>query len=131
MFVMSDKMYNGAKKLVQIYLPAISALYFGLANIWGFPSPDKVVGSIAILTTFIGVCIGISNKTYEAMGGGNVGTIVVTEKLDGGRSFSLEVNDETGLDHLETMDSVSFKVDKEVVKQVAPKKATRATKKKP
>jgi hypothetical protein len=129
MFIMSDRMYNGAKRLVQIILPAFSALYFGLASIWGLPSPDKVVGSVAVLTTFVGVCIGISNKTYTAMDGSNVGTLVITEKPDGMKTISLEVNDDTAFEDLETKDSVSFKVNKEVIKQVAPKKATRAAKK--
>ena len=110
MFIMSDKTYNAAKRLVQVILPAFSALYFGLAQIWGLPEPEKVVGTIAIITTFIGVRLGISNRTYEAMGGGNVGTVVITES-DEKKTFSLEL-DRDPLD-IEDMTSVKFNVQKE------------------
>lgn len=124
MFVMSDKMYNAAKRLVQIILPAISALYFGLAQIWGFPDPEKVVGTIAVFTTFLGVSLGISHRTYEAMGGGNVGTVVITEDEDR-KLFSLELDGDP--DDIQKMQTVSFKVD--VQKDVEATKAKRPARK--
>lgn len=124
MFVMSDRMYNGAKKLVQVYLPALSALYFGLASVWGLPAPDKVVGSIAVLCTFIGVCIGISNSTYKAMDGGKVGTIVITEEEDGPKKFSLEVDGDP--EDMESKSTVTFRIEKlKVAKAAKPVRAAR------
>src|SRR5688572_3321198 len=129
MFILSDKAYNFAKALVQIYLPALGALYFSLSDIWNLPHALQVVGTITCVTTFLGVCLGISHKTYESMGGGNVGTVQIKEKLDGGKSVSLELRDDMVMEDLETKDTISFKVNKEVIKEVAPRKAARATKK--
>lgn len=57
--------YDWAKKLVQLYLPAISSLYFGLASIWGLPGAEKVVGTLAVIATFLGVLLGINSKRYD------------------------------------------------------------------
>jgi hypothetical protein len=113
MFVFSDRVYEILKKLVQIILPAISSAYFGLASIWNLPEPEKVVGTIAILTTFLGVCLGISNKTYSALNVGEVGTLQVTEDQEGKMIFGLEVNG----DPLDILDrnEVKFKVNKTTV----------------
>jgi hypothetical protein len=110
MFVFSDRVYEILKKLVQIILPAISSAYFGLASIWDLPEPEKVVGTIAILTTFLGVCLGISNKTYSALNVGEVGTLQVTEDQKGKMIFGLEMNG----DPLDILDrnEVRFKVNK-------------------
>lgn len=113
MFILSDKMYNGAKRLVQVILPAFAALYFGLAQIWGLPAAEEVVGTVAIVTTFLGVCLGISNKTYNALDAGNGGTIVISETTteDGPKTiFSLE--DVGDPDELLKRGTITFKVQK-------------------
>lgn len=61
---MSDKLYTVLKYLCQVGLPAIGTLYFTLAQIWGFPYAEQVVGSIAAVTTCIGILIGISSYRY-------------------------------------------------------------------
>lgn len=109
MFILSDKMYTRGKKLVQVILPAISALYFGLATIWGFPEPDKVVGTIACVQLFLGVCLGISNKTYNAMGGSDVGKLMVSYDEAGKINYLLEVKGDP-ID-IQTKDQVTFKVE--------------------
>lgn len=87
-FVMGSKTYDRMKKLVQIVLPAISSLYFGLASIWGLPSADKVVGSIAVFTTFLGVLLGISNSQYKASYDG----VVNVGQNEGKKTFFLDLN---------------------------------------
>lgn len=82
-FVLSDKTYNVIKMLVTIWLPAFGALYFGLAAIWGLPAADKVVGSIACVTTFFGVTMHISSKGYESSGAAYDGTVSLTPNEDG------------------------------------------------
>lgn len=62
---MSNKVYDILKYLCTIGLPAIGTLYFALAQIWGFPYGEEIVGTIAAITTFIGVCIGISTYHYN------------------------------------------------------------------
>lgn len=69
-FSMSNKTYDCLKWVALILLPAIASLYFGLAGIWGFPYGEEVVGTIAVIDTFLGVILGISSANYN---GGVVG----------------------------------------------------------
>lgn len=60
-----DKVYDALKWIALIVLPAIGALYFGLAKIWGFPYGTEITGTIALISTFIGTIIGISTVQYN------------------------------------------------------------------
>ncbi len=107
-FILSEGMYKVLKQLVQVILPAVSAAYFGLASIWGLPSPEKVVGTIAVITTFLGVTLGISVKNYKQAGLGIAGEMLVKEKPNGGVLYSFELNGPA--EELEELDEVTFKV---------------------
>ena len=63
---MSNKTYNVLKYITQIVIPALGTLYFALAGIWGFPYGEQVVGTLTAIDTFLGVCLGISSKQYNA-----------------------------------------------------------------
>lgn len=76
-FIMGDKKYDMVKQFVQLWIPAFSSAYFGLASIWGLPAADKVVGTLAILATFLGVTLRISTNQYQASGMAHDGTISV------------------------------------------------------
>lgn len=67
----SNTTYDILKWVTTIVLPAIGTLYFALAQIWGFPYGEEVVGTITAIVTFFGVILGISTKTYN------------TDQLDG------------------------------------------------
>lgn len=62
---MSNKTYDILKYIALIVLPAISALYFGLAQIWGWPYGEEIVGSIAVIDTFLGAILQISADSYN------------------------------------------------------------------
>ena len=62
---MSNKVYDILKFIAQIVLPAIGTLYFGLAQIWGLPYGEEVVGTIAVVDTFLGAILGISTSNYN------------------------------------------------------------------
>lgn len=62
---MSNKVYDILKHIAQIYLPAIGALYFALANIWGLPYAEQIVGTITAVDAFLGVILGISTMKYN------------------------------------------------------------------
>ena len=62
---MSNKTYDVLKFIAQIVLPAIGALYFGLAGIWGFPYAEQIVGTITVIDTFLGTILGISTASYK------------------------------------------------------------------
>lgn len=62
---MSNSTYDVLKWVAQILIPALSALYFGLAGIWGFPYGEEIVGTMAVIDTFLGVILGISTMNYN------------------------------------------------------------------
>ena len=66
---MSNKLYDVLKWIAQILLPAVGTLYFALANIWGLPYAEQVVGTITAVDAFLGVLLGISSKQYYDAGG--------------------------------------------------------------
>lgn len=107
--MLSEKSYNIAKKLVQIILPACASLYYGLAIIWGLPAAEEVLGTIAVITTFLGVILGVSTRQYEASGAGYDGRMVVVEPEDGRKIFSLELDGDP--EDIVNRDSIRFKVD--------------------
>ena len=61
---LSNDTYDILKKLTILWLPAISALYVGLSQIWGFPYAEQVAGTIALVCTFLGTVLQISTKKY-------------------------------------------------------------------
>lgn len=61
----SNKVYDILKWIAQILLPAIATLYFALAQIWGFPYGEEIVGTISAIDVFLGVCLGISTAQYN------------------------------------------------------------------
>ena len=62
---MSNEMYDALKWIAMILLPAIGALYFTLAGIWGLPYAEQIVGTITGIDTFLGVILGISTSKYN------------------------------------------------------------------
>ncbi len=62
---MSNRVYDFLKKIAQLYLPAIGTLYFALANIWGLPYGEQIVGTITAVDAFLGVVLGISTVKYN------------------------------------------------------------------
>lgn len=62
---MSNRMYDILKYICQIVIPAIGTLYFALAQIWGFPYAEQVVGTLTAIDTFMGVLLGISSARYN------------------------------------------------------------------
>lgn len=74
-------MYRVGKFVALIGLPALGALYFALAGIWSLPAPEKVIGTITAVDTFLGVLLGISQKNFRKQVG--LGTIHVTPTVKG------------------------------------------------
>ena len=65
-FQFNNQTYNVLKWTALILLPAIGAMYFALAGIWGFPYGEQVVGTIAIIETFLGAVLGVSTVGYNS-----------------------------------------------------------------
>lgn len=62
---MSNKMYDTLKWIAQVFLPGLAALYFALANIWGFPYAEQIMGTISAIDAFLGILLGIQAKSYN------------------------------------------------------------------
>jgi len=62
---MSNKTYDVLKWIAQLLLPALATLYFALAQIWGFPYGEEIVGTITAVDAFLGVILGISTVQYN------------------------------------------------------------------
>lgn len=61
----SDNVYNVLKWVVMILLPALGAGYFALGGIWNLPYPEEVLGTIMVVTSFLGALIGVSTAQYN------------------------------------------------------------------
>ena len=57
---MSNKTYDVLKVIVAIVLPTLSALYLGLANIWGFGFGEQVDQTIQLVIAVINAVLGIA-----------------------------------------------------------------------
>lgn len=64
----SGAVYDKLKLTAQLLLPAIGALYFALAQIWGLPAAGEVNGTIAVLNTFVGTAVVWLKSLYTASG---------------------------------------------------------------
>lgn len=63
--MMKNKTYDILKYAAQIILPALGTLYFALAQIWGLPYGEEVVGTITAIDAFLGAILGISSAAYK------------------------------------------------------------------
>jgi hypothetical protein len=61
---LSNETYDILKWIAMYLLPASGTLYFAVANIWGLPYGEQVVGTITALDTFLGVLLGLSSSSY-------------------------------------------------------------------
>lgn len=76
-FPISNKAYDLLRFVAVIVLPAIGALYFGLAQIWGLPKAEEVVGTITVVDAFAGLLLRTLRKSYENSDARYDGAIVV------------------------------------------------------
>lgn len=106
--LMSDSTYDHMKQGVQLVLPACGSLYFGLAQIWGMPNAEEVVGTFSVLAVFLGVVLNFSARRYEETGAGFAGDVLINETSTGTKVYTLSLNgDPEDIDHME---SVTFRV---------------------
>lgn len=69
--VLKNSVYDVLKYIAQIVLPALGTLYFAIANIWGLPYGEQIVGTLTAIDAFLGVCLGISSNNYHKSIGGS------------------------------------------------------------
>lgn len=66
MIKISNKTYDVLKFIMQIILPAIASSYFALSAIWKLPYSEEIVGTISVITAFLGTVLKLSSDTYYA-----------------------------------------------------------------
>jgi len=106
--LLSNLTYDRLKFLVQIVIPAVSALYVGLAQIWGFPNVEQVAGTLAVIAVFLGTVLRISVKSYSNSQDRFDGTLVIDTSNDDTDVYSLEVD--TPLSILNSKNELTVKV---------------------
>jgi hypothetical protein len=107
--ILSDKAYNRAKWLTVIVLPACGTLYFALAQTWGLPSGEQVLGTIVAVQAFIGVVLGISTVQYnndDSRFAGNIN--IIQAPATGEKAVTVDFNDHPR--ELEGQKEAKFKV---------------------
>lgn len=62
---LSNKMYDGLKWIALVGLPALGVLYFAVANIWGLPKAEEVLGTVVAVDTALGALLGVAKKQYD------------------------------------------------------------------
>lgn len=62
---LSDRAYKWLVNIATYIVPAVSTAYFGLAAIWGLPYGEQIVGTLAVLDTFLAVLIKIAQTSYD------------------------------------------------------------------
>lgn len=105
---MNNKTYDIVKAIVQIGLPAAGTLYYTIASIWGLPKSEEVVGTLAAVATFLGVCLTIANRSYMKSDERFDGTIKIHESEEA-KAYSMQLNKTP--DELDSMKEVMFKVE--------------------
>jgi hypothetical protein len=63
--VLTNTVYDKLKWVALVGLPALGALYFTVAQIWGLPKPEEVLGTVVAVDTAMGLVLGLAKKNYD------------------------------------------------------------------
>lgn len=89
--ILTNRLYDALKWIAQIFLPGVATLYFTLAQIWGLPNAEEVVGTITAVDLFLGLLVGVSHKNYQKSDARFDGVMEVEETDDGRKRASFNV----------------------------------------
>ena len=62
---LSNSNYDWLKWVAQIFLPSFGAFIFAIAQIWGLPYAEQIVGTVTAVDAFLGALLGISTHNYR------------------------------------------------------------------
>jgi len=102
---LSNKTYAVLSVTADVILPTVGVICFFLSLIFSISGIRYILGIILIFILVLGVILLVSSKNYKKS---HSGEIVITEREDGTKIFSLEL--ETDPNELVGMDVISFKV---------------------
>lgn len=108
---LSGPVYDQLKRVTTVVLPGLSALYFSLAQIWGLPAAEQVVGTIAALNLFLGLLVSLSSKSFNSDNNTVAGAINIENDPDTGKKlYTLELAKGMGPEDLDGKNEVRFKI---------------------
>lgn len=61
----SNETYDFLRAIADLVLPALGALYFALAGIWGFPYGEQIVGTITAIVAFLDIVLKVLKRNYD------------------------------------------------------------------
>lgn len=104
-----NPVYDVAKDVTTLYLPAAGTLYFTLAPIWNFPAANEVVATVTALVTFLGIVLKLSTNSYRKSDKSNDGVLVVDTLDPLTDRFSVEPS--IPLDEIAGVKTITLKVE--------------------
>lgn len=107
MLTLPNKWYDRIKWTITVFLPALGAFYFVLAEAWDFPRVPGVNGTINGLIAFLGVLLNYSSKQYNKTVAAPDGDLIINE-VDGEKFPALGVN--VSLENMVAKDTVKLNV---------------------
>ena len=105
--ILNNKTYNVLKHVAAIGLPAVSALYYAIAQIWNISHPGQIMATISAVNVFLGAILGISTAQYNS-GAKYDGVLEVMDTATK-KTFNLDLG-ETDLNTLDQKSDVTLKV---------------------
>lgn len=63
--ILNDRIYDILKWVTLVVIPALTTAYVGFASVWGWPYPDEIAKTSAIVCTLLGALLGISTAQYN------------------------------------------------------------------
>lgn len=106
---LTNKWYNRLKWTITVFLPAVGAFYFGLAQVWDFNRVPGVNGTINLLITFGGVFLAYSTSQYNKTANAPDGEFIVNQ-VDGEKFPALGVRKGSSIEELASKDKVTLTV---------------------
>ena len=107
--LLSNRIYDLLKPVVTMVLPGLGTLYYAVALIWHLPKAEEIVGTVAALTTFLGLFMGVSTAAYNKSDSKYAGVLNVITPSDGSQQ-TLSVGLNQHPDVIQQMKAVTFQV---------------------
>lgn len=63
--ILNSKLYDALKWVALVVLPALAVLYLGLGTLWEWERTKEVVGTIALIDTFLGAILQLSSHNFK------------------------------------------------------------------
>jgi hypothetical protein len=110
----SNAWYDRVKVLAQIVLPGLATLYFALAQIWGLPKANEVMGTVTAIVTFLGVLLQISTNRYAKGGGEYDGEIITAQMVGGEPVYAIQFESREQQERANAKDVLNLKISPEL-----------------